>query len=110
MFYLAVMFLLFPILIVTGWALLFPDRLPNKTFGAPGIAWWALAHTYTGFFLFLFMIVHIYLGTTGATPGELFRFMWSGDVGPEPTSTLGSLELGDRAGSNVQVTAQKEPT
>jgi len=107
MFYLAVMFLLFPILIVTGWALLFPDRLPNEISGAPGISLWALAHTYTGFFIFLFMIIHVYLGTTGATPDELFRFMWSG-VGPEPTSTLRTPDLGDRAGSQVQVTSQKE--
>jgi len=79
LFYLAVMYLLFPILAVTGWALLFPERLPAEMLGVPGIGLWALVHTYTGFCLSLFMVVHVYLGTTGATLGELFRFMWFGE-------------------------------
>jgi len=86
--YVVVMYLPFPILIVTGWALLFPDRLPKELFGAPGIAPWALAHTYLGVLLALFMVGHAYLGTTGTTPGELFRLMWSGGTerqGPPPT-------------------------
>lgn len=77
--YLFVMYVPLPLLIVTGWALLFPERLPNQIFGAPGIGIWAIAHTALGFFLSLFMVVHVYLGTTGATPGELFRLMVTGD-------------------------------
>ena len=64
---------------MTGWALLFPERLPAEMLGVPGIGLWALVHTYTGFCLSLFMVVHVYLGTTGATLGELFRFMWFGE-------------------------------
>ena len=57
--------------------------------GVPGIGLWALVHTYTGFCLSLFMVVHIYLGTTGATLGELFRFMWFGDTEiREPASPI----------------------
>lgn len=82
MSYLVVMFLLFPLLILSGWALFFPARLPEVVFGIPGVALCALAHTYLGFFLSLFMIVHTYLGTTGETPGELFRLMWVGDAHP----------------------------
>ncbi len=107
MSYLTVMFLLFPMLIVTGWALLFPYLLPKEIFGMPGIASWAVVHTYTGYCIFLFMIVHTYLGTTGSTPGQLFGFMWSG-VSPEPASTLRTPDLGERAGSPAQVTAQKD--
>ena len=109
LFYLAVMYLLFPILTVTGWALLFPDQLPNKMLGVPGIGLWALAHTYTGYLLSLFMVVHIYLGTTGDTPGALFRLMWSGDAGrPEPPSSVRTPALGDRPRSpdNAQVAAR----
>jgi thiosulfate reductase cytochrome b subunit len=101
LFYLVVMYLLFPVLTVTGWALLFPDRLPVEVFGVPGIGLWALAHTYIGFLLSLFMVVHIYLGTTGATPGTLFRLMWSGDTGrPEPPSSVRTPDLGDQPRSN----------
>jgi thiosulfate reductase cytochrome b subunit len=81
--YLAVMFLLLPILVVTGWALLFPDKLPAQTLGQPGIGLWAAFHTYTGFCLALFMVVHVYLGTTGKTPSTLFRFMWTGNTDEE---------------------------
>ncbi|MFI5281393.1 MAG: cytochrome b/b6 domain-containing protein, partial [Gemmatimonadales bacterium] len=77
--YLFVMYLPLPLLIVTGWALLFPERLPYGMFGVAGIGIWAIAHTALGFFLSLFMVVHIYLGTTGATPGALFRLMLTGD-------------------------------
>jgi len=77
--YLKIMYVLFPILAVTGWALLLPDRLPERTLGIPGITLWALVHTYLGFFFSLFLVVHVYLGTTGATPTEYFRLMWSGE-------------------------------
>lgn len=77
--YISVMYLLFPILIVTGWALLFPDRLPDYTLRFPGLSLWATVHTYFGFFLSLFMVIHIYLGTTGNTLGAFYRLMWYGD-------------------------------
>jgi thiosulfate reductase cytochrome b subunit len=83
LFYLVVMYLLFPILVVTGWALLFPDKLPEQMFGEPGIGAWAVLHTYTGFALALFMVIHIYLGTTGATPATLFHDMWYGEAEAE---------------------------
>jgi thiosulfate reductase cytochrome b subunit len=77
--YLFVMYVPFPLLIVTGWVLLFPGRLPNGIFGVPGIGIWAITHTALGFLLSLFMVVHTYLGTTGTTPGQLFRLMLTGD-------------------------------
>lgn len=110
MFYLVVMYVLFPILTLTGWALLFPDRLPEALFGVPGIGLWALAHTYTGYFLSLFMVIHVYLGTTGKTPTTLFRFMWSGNTGDlepvSPPARPGSADPGSHDG--LVVTAPKE--
>ncbi|HTX53075.1 MAG TPA: cytochrome b/b6 domain-containing protein [Candidatus Baltobacteraceae bacterium] len=76
--YLAVMFGLLPMVILAGWALFFPEHLPENLFGLSGIALWAMAHSYLGYFGSLFMVVHIYLGTTGETPGTLFRFMLTG--------------------------------
>ena len=81
--YLAVMYGLFPLVIVAGWALFFPGQLPANLFGLPGITLWAIAHTYLGYFASLFMVVHIYLGTTGETPFTLFRLMVTGR---EPTA------------------------
>jgi len=78
--YLAVLFLFFPASILTGWALFVPDKLPQGVLGMPTFAFWAIAHTYINFFFSLFMIVHVYLGTTGETLGELYRLMWFGDA------------------------------
>jgi thiosulfate reductase cytochrome b subunit len=89
MSYLVVMFALFPALIATGWALFFPADLPARVLDLPGVGIAAIAHTYLAFVLSLFMVVHVYLGTTGRTPGELFRLMLVGDRGAhaEPAST-----------------------
>ncbi|HME35675.1 MAG TPA: cytochrome b/b6 domain-containing protein [Candidatus Sulfotelmatobacter sp.] len=106
LFYLVVMYVLFPILVVTGWVLLFPDQLPGEVLGVPGIGLWALAHTYTGFFLSLFMVVHIYLGTTGTTLGALFHFMLFGEAEPVAASPVRTPALGDRP--NMQTTVPKE--
>jgi thiosulfate reductase cytochrome b subunit len=76
--YLFIMYLLFPLLVVTGWALLFPEQLPAQLFGIPGIGVPALAHTALGFCLSLFIVVHAYLGTTGTTLTELYSLMLTG--------------------------------
>jgi len=82
--YLAVMFVLFPLVMLAGWALLFPTLLPESLFGMPGIGPWAIAHTYLGFFMSLFMLGHAYLGTTGETVGALFWLMLTGHETPHP--------------------------
>lgn len=87
--YWVVMYALLPLVAVTGWALFFPAQLPESLFGLRGIAVWAFVHTYIGYFLSLFMIVHIYLGTTGETPGYLFRLMLTG-CEPTRRDRLGS--------------------
>jgi thiosulfate reductase cytochrome b subunit len=90
--YISVMYLLFPILVFTGWALLFPDRLPDYTLGFPGLSLWATVHTYFGFFLSLFMVIHIYLGTTGTTLTEFYQFMWYGHPAEHKTSAAAAGE------------------
>ena len=80
--YLFIMYLLFPLLIITGWALLFPERLPPQMFAVPGIGVPALSHTILGFFLSLFIVVHAYLGTTGSTLTELYRLILTGKEAP----------------------------
>jgi thiosulfate reductase cytochrome b subunit len=98
LFYLVVMYVLFPIIIVTGWGLLFPQQLPERMLGAPGITVSALAHTYIGFCLSLFMVIHIYTGSTGTTLGELLHLMWSGHVDqPELDSPVRTPDLANPA-------------
>ncbi|OGU58829.1 MAG: hypothetical protein A2X64_09475 [Ignavibacteria bacterium GWF2_33_9] len=76
--YLSIMFVLLPIIIISGWALLFPEKAPENFFGFGGVWPMAITHTLVGFALIIFMVVHIYLGTTGHTTGELFKTIISG--------------------------------
>ena len=75
---------------------------------APGITVSALAHTYIGFSLSLFMVVHMYLGSTGTTLGELVRFMWSGNIDQaETASPVRAPDLGS-SHDGVPLAAPKE--
>jgi len=67
-----------PMIIVSGYLLMFPETAPNEIFGMGGVWPMALLHIVTGYFLSLFMFGHIYLGTTGHTAGELFKSMIDG--------------------------------
>ncbi len=76
--YVIIMYVLMPIVILTGVALFLPDILPSKIFGASGIHIIDLLHITTGFILSIFMIVHIYFCTIGKTPLANFKSMFDG--------------------------------
>ena len=76
--YLFIMFMFMPIIVISGWLLMFPEFAPDQLFGMGGVWPMAFAHTITGFLLSIFMIGHIYLGTTGSSMTELFKSMVTG--------------------------------
>ncbi len=76
--YVAVMFFMMPILTVTGILLQAPDLAPDRFLGAGGIWPMAVIHSVAGFLATVFMIVHIYLGSTGDTATTLYKNMISG--------------------------------
>lgn len=76
--YVVIMYVLMPIVILTGVALFFPDMLPAKIFNASGIHIIDLIHIITGFVLSVFMLVHIYFCTIGKTPLANFKSMIDG--------------------------------
>jgi len=76
--YLGVMYFLVPIIILSGWALLFPELAPDEILGMGGVWPMAIIHAIVGFLLTIFMIGHIYLGTTGEHPSEYFQAMITG--------------------------------
>ncbi len=76
--YLFIMALFMPLVIVSGYLLMFPETAPDEFLGMGGVWPMALLHTIVGFILSIFMFVHIYLGTTGKTIGELFKSMITG--------------------------------
>jgi thiosulfate reductase cytochrome b subunit len=76
--YVLAMYVGMPLLIVTGFVLLFPEVAFNTVFGISGIVLNDVIHIATGFFLSIFMIIHIYTCTLGAKPTSLFWGMISG--------------------------------
>ncbi len=78
MAYFFVVFIGFPVIILSGWFLMFPEIAPDEIFGMGGVWPMAMLHTVMGFFLTIFMFAHIYLATTGNTPTELFVSMFTG--------------------------------
>lgn len=76
--YLGVMYLLMPLLLISGLALLFPDWIPERLLGAGSVWPLAIGHALLGFLLTVFMIGHIYLATTGTTVLQNFKDMLTG--------------------------------
>lgn len=76
--YVLAMYLGMPILIISGFVLLFPEVALDNVFGMSGLVLNDVLHIATGFFLSIFMIIHIYTCTLGSKPTSLFKGMISG--------------------------------
>ena len=76
--YVIVMYILMPIMLVSGIALFFPEMLPTKIIGVSGIHFIDLLHIITGYVLSVFMIIHIYFCTIGRTPLANFKSIITG--------------------------------
>lgn len=76
--YVAAMFMLVPIVIITGWALLYPEMILTKFFGGSGLKVTDFFHVIIGFFVSFFMFVHVYFCTIGATFVSNFKSMITG--------------------------------
>jgi len=71
--YVLIMFVVFPILIITGIALIFPEFIVTRVYHYSGILLTALLHSVVSFILSIFMIVHIYFSTIGNSAGSNFK-------------------------------------
>lgn len=76
--YVATMYGLMPVVIVTGLALLFPEFIIEKVFQSSGIFLTAFLHTIIGFMLSMFLVIHIYFSTMGSSPTSNFKSMVNG--------------------------------
>ncbi|MDO8899349.1 MAG: cytochrome b/b6 domain-containing protein [Bacteroidales bacterium] len=76
--YVGALYMLMPIIILTGLALLFPEFIIDKVFNFSGIYLTALLHGVVGFLLSLFLVVHVYFSTMGSTPTSNFKGMMTG--------------------------------
>jgi len=76
--YIMAMYVLVPIVLLTGWALLYPELILTKFMGGSGLRVNDFIHVIIGFFLSFFMFVHIYFCTIGATFISNFKSMVTG--------------------------------
>ncbi len=73
-----VMYILYPLLLLSGLALLFPGVLPKDVFGHSGSFWVAAIHWITAAAGILFMVAHLYLGSMGDKVPDLYAAMLDG--------------------------------
>jgi thiosulfate reductase cytochrome b subunit len=76
--YVLALYVAFPLLIISGIGLLLPEITITSIFGISGLILTDILHITMGFFLSIFMIIHIYTCTLGAKPTSLFWGMISG--------------------------------
>lgn len=76
--YVLAMYVAVPLLIISGIGLLFPEITVSRFFGISGLILTDILHISMGFFLSIFMLIHIYTCTLGAKPTSLFWGMISG--------------------------------
>ncbi len=79
--YIIIMYLMFPIVTLTGWILMYPDFMRTEVFGSENIhaiQFVDLIHLIVGYIISLFMIIHIYFCTLGKTALSNFKSMING--------------------------------
>jgi thiosulfate reductase cytochrome b subunit len=76
--YVLSMYVAVPLLIISGIGLLFPEITITRFFGVSGLILTDILHITMGFFLSVFMVIHIYTCTLGAKSTSLFWGMISG--------------------------------
>jgi thiosulfate reductase cytochrome b subunit len=76
--YVLAMYVAVPLVIISGIGLLFPEITVKAVFGISGLILTDILHITMGFFLSVFMVIHIYTCTLGSKPTSLFRGMITG--------------------------------
>jgi len=76
--YVLAMYVALPLLIISGVGLLIPEITIKNFLGVSGLILTDILHITMGFFLTVFMVIHIYTCTLGAKPTSLFWGMISG--------------------------------
>lgn len=77
-FYVIIMYMAVPLVIVSGIALFFPELIIEKVFAFSGISITAVVHSAMGFFISIFLVIHLYVASIGKSPAENFKSIISG--------------------------------
>ena len=76
--YIMVMYLAVPLVIITGLALLFPEVIIDKVYMFSGVLVTAVMHSAMGFFISVFLVVHLYIASIGKSPLQNFKSIVTG--------------------------------
>lgn len=76
--YVIAMYIVVPLVILSGIALFLPDLSLTEIFTLSGSLFMNILHISTGFFLLVFVIIHIYSCTLGSKPTSLFTGIITG--------------------------------
>jgi thiosulfate reductase cytochrome b subunit len=71
--YNVIMHAIIPITFITGWALIYPETIVLNVLGYSGIMLTSLVHSIAGFFISIFLVIHIYVITIGGRPADNFK-------------------------------------
>ena len=77
-FYVIVMYLAVPLIIITGFGLLFPEIIINEIYNFSGVFVTAVIHSALGFFISVFLVIHLYVSTIGKKPLDNFKSIVNG--------------------------------
>ncbi len=76
--YVMVMYLFVPFVIISGFALLFPELIIDEIYSLSGVLLTAVAHSVVGFLISIFLVVHLYVASIGKSPLENFKSIITG--------------------------------
>jgi thiosulfate reductase cytochrome b subunit len=76
--YVVLMYGFVPVVVLTGWGLLYPEITINSFMGFSGLDLTDLLHIFAGFAISIIMCVHIYFCTIGKNPTSNFKSMING--------------------------------
>lgn len=76
--YVVIMYITMPVIIITGWILLYPEYLLHNKMGNHAIHFTDIVHVIFGFIVSLFFVIHVYFCTIGHKPWSNFLSMFNG--------------------------------
>ncbi len=76
--YVMVMYMAVPVVIISGIGLLFPEIILDKVYAFSGVFVTAVVHSAMGFFISVFLMIHLYIASIGKSPLENFKSIITG--------------------------------
>lgn len=76
--YVMVMYMAVPFVIISGIGLLFPEIIIDQVYTFSGVFVTAIFHSAMGFFISIFLMVHLYIASIGKSPLENFKSIITG--------------------------------